>query len=146
MNAVTISVLAISILFVVFLIIKEASRRSWCVLCASIATTWIVALVLFWKGLFQDVFLLGLLMGQSITGIYYLADKWKGDTSAGIFRLPFMLTLIVVFAGLVKGKEAAGGALAAGIVWAVMLLIFMLRKNKRVKRVAEKIIQCCKNW
>lgn len=146
MNSLTIIVLAISILFVVFLIVKEALRRQLCVLCASIAATWIVALVLFWKGLFQDRFLLGLLMGQSITGAYYLVDRWKGNTAAGIFRLPFVLTLIVLFASLVNGREVSGAAAVAGVMWSLMLLIFALRKNEGVKRVAERIIQCCKNW
>ncbi len=146
MNPLTIIVLAISGLFFMFLVLKEATRRSWCVLCASIAATWIAALILFWKGLFQDTFLLGLMMGQSITGVYYLTDRWKGGTGAGVFRLPFMLTLIVLFAGLVKGKEVVGGALVAGVAWTVMLLIFVLRKNGIVKHVAKKIIQCCKNW
>lgn len=138
--------LAITGLFVFFLVVKEASRRSWCVLCASIAATWIAALILFWKGLFQNTFLLGLLMGQSITGIYYLADRWKGNTAAGIFRLPFVLTLIVLFADLVKGTEVSSALPIVGAVWLLMLLIFVLRKNEGLKHVAERIIQCCKNW
>ena len=66
---------AISALFVILLVIKSLAKLKLCVICLSVSVTWLAMLVMYKLGYFENPALLALLMGQSITGIYYLFEK-----------------------------------------------------------------------
>src|SRR3989338_1578922 len=93
METILVSLLSITALFLMFLFLKNYASRI-CAICLAVSVTWIILLVLFWQGYFGDKVLIGLLIGQSIVGIYYLLEQ-KVSERMTIFRLPFLLSLMV---------------------------------------------------
>ena len=68
---------AIAALFFVFLAIRNLTNLKICAICGAVATTWIALIIANLLGYQFDILLLGILMGQSVTGAMYLADKSK---------------------------------------------------------------------
>ena len=86
------------LLFFILLVIKnffKEHRERFCVICVTVSLTWVVLLVLFWLKLFEDKIIIALLMGQSILGVYYILEGQVKE-ELKIFRLPFLLTLIII--------------------------------------------------
>jgi len=138
--------IAIIALFSILIIGKSLIKRQFCVLCASVSLTWIALYVLYRFGYFSDTVLLGILMGQSATGIYYLVEK-KTKIQYHIFRLPFLLTLLALFYTAIKPEMPfTATAIIIILVWFCMGVIYGYRASPAMRRVAEKLIACCKNW
>jgi len=137
---------AIVAAFAALLAVKAASGGRFCVLCASIAGTWLVLLALHHAGRFDDPVLLALLMGQSVTGIYHLLET-RVRESWLVFRLPFVLTLTLLFYFLVtldSGLLPVVIGLAA--LWLAALAIHASRRAGGAGALARQLIECCKNW
>lgn len=143
----TISVfLAVSLLFFSLLFIKEKTRRQFCVICASISSAWLIFLALHFLGYFKDMIILGILMGQSITGIYYFAEK-KTKEKLHLFRLPFLLTLtLVVYAVIGNQNEISSIIIFVIVLWVIFAGLYGYRNRGSVGKFSKKIIECCKNW
>src|SRR3990172_12373852 len=92
---------AVSGLFVAGLLAKHLLNRRFCVVCASVSLTWLGLLGLYYFDLFDDTIMLAILMGQSITGLYYFIDK-RVSKSLRIFSLPFLLSLTAAVYMLIK--------------------------------------------
>ena len=136
-------------LFLLLLIVKsllpKRMQEQFCVLCSAISLTWLCLLILSWIGRFEDRILLALLMGTSVTGIYYLADAKL--ESLRLFRLPFFLTLLTVAYSLVAWElMEAGPYLFLLALWLLFGLISMYRTSKRMKKLVDRIVECCKRW
>ncbi len=138
---------AITALFFTLLLLKTLikSKSRLCVICASVSITWIALLALYWKGYFENTVLLGMLMGQSVTGIFYLVEK-KTKKELHVFRLPFLLTLTFAFYSLLTLQGNLKTAALVSALWAAFLLLFIYRKNSKANAVVKKLIECCKNW
>ena len=133
-------------LFFVLLAIKEITSKGFCVLCAAIFGTWLVFLALYWLGIFEDIIILALFMGQSILGVFYLAEKKFGNRLA-LFRLPFLLTLTIAAYAALSFRSITGNAILLLLgLWAAFIIIFAGRHNKKVNKLLTKIIACCRNW
>lgn len=146
MNELSTVFLLIIALFLVFFAVKSITKWRFCALCASVSTTWMTLLALYWLGRFESVLLIAVLMGESVIGLYYLLVK-KLPEKLHLFRLPFVLagTLAVYF--LLGVRESMLGALlVVGLVWLVFLMIYAYQSNERVRRIGEKIIACCRDW
>jgi len=135
-------------LFLVLLGVKallpKRLQSGFCVLCSAVSLSWITLLLLLWLGRFENRVLLALLMGTSVTGIFYLADAKLERLR--FFRLPFFLTLLLLAYALVS--EIVDGKvvmLIAGL-WVLFLTIFAYRNNKSIKNVVDRIVACCKRW
>lgn len=138
---------AIVVGFAVLLALKHASGLRFCVLCASLAGTWLVLLVLYRAGMYGNTLLLALLMGQSVTGLHYLLEK-RVPESLLVFRLPFVLTLTAL-AYLLLAPGAPGAAALAVVlaaVWAAALAVYARRDVGRFRRLARQIVECCRDW
>ncbi len=146
-DSLLISLSSVAFLYFVFLSIKSLIRNyDFCVICVSVSLTWIGLLILFLSGEFSDGIIIALLMGQSITGLYYSLEK-RVDENAKIFRLPFLLTLTFVgYYALRLSEFTVITFLFLLVMWVTFLIVYLLRYNSRIKQVAEKIIECCKNW
>ncbi len=134
--------------FFVLLVAKEffARKTRLCLVCASISLTWLTLLVLYKKGIFDDVVILSMLMGQSIVGIFYLLEK-KTREELHLFKVPFLLTLTFAFYSVVVFPEDfVKVASLLGALWAALLLLFFYRKNSAVNSLVKKILECCKRW
>jgi hypothetical protein len=145
-NPVLITLASITSLFVVMLIIKRITGWKICAICASISLTWIVLLVLYWTGRFPYPVLVGILMGQSVVGIYYLLEK-KVNEDLLIFRLPFLLSAtVLVFLLLGFVDELLGAVVFLVAVWLTFGITYLYRNNPKMRAIVKKLIECCKNW
>jgi len=131
-------------LFVLLLIIKGIIKREFCVLCASVCLTWIVFLVLFWIGRYDDVVGLAVLMGLSALGVHYTLEE-KINESLLVFRLPILLTLIaLVF--MLLGESRWAVLWLVLVVWVGFLMVYVTRSVSGVRSVVTRLIECCKEW
>ncbi len=135
----------ITILFIAFIGIKKIFSLKVCALCGSIVLTWIGLLVLYRTGFFNDPILLSLLMGQSITGLYYVIDK-RVPSALRIFTLPFFLTLTVIFYIAIVGVSSVFMPLLVLLVlWIVAYVIFAYRNDPGKKSISDAVMNCCED-
>lgn len=139
---------AITAVFFVLLIAKElfAKKTRLCLVCVSVSLTWIALLALYKKGIFDDVVILSLLMGQSIVGIFYLMEK-RVKEELHIFKVPFLLTLTFAFYSAIAFPDDFLRVLSllAGL-WLVLGVLFFYRSNRKAGAFIKKLIECCKRW
>ena len=132
-------------LFFALLIAKRWVKKEFCVMCVSISSTWLLFLVPHLLGYRSDPMLLGILMGESIVGMFYLMEK-KTKERWHIFRLPFLLTLTLVAYALIAKSWTPGASILVIALWFIFGLIYMLRTYESLSRIAKHIIACCKRW
>ena len=140
-------ILTISVLFFILLGIKVLTKSQLCSICLSVSLTWILLLILYWRGTFQDTILLALLMGQSILGIYYLIEsKVKKDLL--LFRLPFLLTLTFIFYSLINKSisQFSEAVIFLILIWFGFFIIYIFKSDLRLQKFMKQIIDCCKRW
>ncbi|KKU15252.1 hypothetical protein A3A20_00995 [Candidatus Wolfebacteria bacterium RIFCSPLOWO2_01_FULL_45_19] len=136
----------ISFLFFILLAIKEMLGLKFCVLCASVSAAWLGLLTAYIAGFWNDAVLLAIFMGGSVVGIMYLLEK-KLPPEFDIFRLPFYLSgAALVWFILARAADFGVLVLLAGL-WLVTGAIYALKnKSKVVKKIAERLIACCRDW
>ena len=87
-----------------------------------------------------------MLIGQSITGIYYAIEK-KVKEELTLFRLPFLITLTIIGYALLAPKDyIIKNILLLLFLWVLYLFIYLYRNNKNINFIIKKIIECCKRW
>lgn len=136
--------LAILMLFVIYLLVKAGLGVKFCVLCAAVSSTWLVLLVLYWLGRFRDPALLALLLGQSVTGIFYLVQR-RAAESLKVFTLPFFLSLTAFAYFAVSGTTGVWPAMLLLFgLWLAGYAVFAYRNDPGKKSVVNAVIDCCK--
>ena len=136
--------LAIATLFVIYLLVKAGLGWKFCVLCAAVSSTWLVLLVLYKTGRFGDPVLLALLLGLSVTGIFYFVQR-RVPATLRVFTLPFFLSLTAIAYFAVQGVSGVlpvMGLLLA--LWLAAYLVFAYRNDPGKKPVVNAVIDCCK--
>lgn len=138
----------ITILFFILLIIKKflsnKLKKNFCVLCGAVVLTWIGLLVLYFLGIFQNKIILALLIGESTLGIFYLVEK-KVKEKLKIFRLPFLLTLILLAYLLLEiPKDIIIDAIFLIVIWVAFILIYLFQSNGKIKKIGRRLIECCR--
>ena len=136
--------------FFVFLALKELLRgkpkENFCVICASVSITWIALLILYWLNVFVNPTILALLIGMSITGVFYLADS-KAKNELKLFRLPFLLTLVLIGYSLLKMQyDIIKELIFIVLVWIFFMLVYLFKSNEKTKLFVKKVLECCKRW
>ncbi len=146
LNEIEIVFVAVTVLFFVLLAAKEKISKRFCVICTSVSLSWIGFLILYRLGYFSNVLILGILIGESVTGIYYLAEKNVVE-SLHVFRLPFLLTLTLIAYLLLDPSVITIPLIVffSGL-WVLFLLGYIYRYRESTGRLVKKIIECCKNW
>ena len=146
LNEIEIVFIAVTVLFFVLLMAKGKISKRFCVICTSVSLSWIGFLILYRLGYFSNVLILGILMGESVTGIYYLAEKNVVE-SLHVFRLPFLLTLTLIAYLLLDPSVITIPLIVffSGL-WVLFLLGYSYRHREGTGRLIKKIIECCKNW
>lgn len=134
--------LAISLLFLIAIVFRQITKISICVICVSIATTWIALFILYKTGSFHDIVLLSLLMGQSISGLFYLLQK-NVPASLRIFTLPFFLTFTAIFYFLITTQFVLLAFVLLSVLWVLAWLVFVYRNDPGKKSVAKAMMDCC---
>lgn len=137
--------LIITFIFLVIIGIKKVLTIKACALCGSILLTWVGLLFLYRTDYFQDSVLLGLLMGQSVTGIYY-AVRERVMPALRIFTLPFFLTLTMVFYTAIVGTKSILPSLVVLLVlWICAYVVFAYRNDPGKKSLSDAVMNCCEN-
>ena len=136
--------LVVSGLFATGLLARQILNRRLCVICVSVALTWLGLLILYRLDRFLDTTLLSLLMGQSISGLYYFV-KQRVPKVMQLFTLPFFLSLTAFFYMLIKAEVTlpAFGLLLG--LWAIAWLIFTYRNDPAKQRVVKAATECCED-
>lgn len=140
----TLFLLAASVLFAVILTVKKAASLRVCVLCATILLGWLALFILYRMGRFQDAILLALLMGQSITGIYYYTEK-RVTSTLRIFTLPFFLSLTALFYFAITLSLAITVWWVLLGLWIAAYVIFTWRNDPGKQAVAGAVMRCCED-
>lgn len=137
--------LVITLIFLSVLCLKKILSIKACALCGGIALTWVGLLLLYKTGIFHDVVLLSLLMGQSVTGIYYAVDK-RVIPALRIFTLPFFLTLTVIFYVSIAGVKSIMPTLLVLLgLWVAALIVFTYRNDPGKKSITNAVMNCCED-
>jgi hypothetical protein len=134
-------------LFFILLGVKEffnkKLKEKFCVICASISLTWIVLLILNFMNLFQDKILLGILMGHTSLGVFYIFEKNASDRFK-IFRLPLLLSFITIIYFVLTGFEKISFFILISL-WIIFGLIFLFG-DKNARGFVGKLVECCRGW
>ena len=131
--------LGVIVLFSLFVTFRSFGLFNFCALCASISLSWLVLLLTFYLGIFNDKLLIGILMGGSAVGVMYLLDnKYKNFS---IYKLPFLLSLFSLIYFILEREIIMGAIYILIAIWLVILFI-----QKDFKAMSKKIIECCKDW
>ncbi|MBI2588827.1 hypothetical protein HYW35_01260 [Candidatus Saccharibacteria bacterium] len=136
--------LAISLVFIASLVFKSLIKKSFCSLCVAVASTWLALLVLYKIGRFGNQVLLGLLIGQSITGIFYFAYQ-RLPKSLRIFSLPFFLSLTAILYTLITSEVQLSVFILLTILWLAAWVIFTYRNDPGKKGIARILAKCCED-
>lgn len=145
MSALTATLVMICVMFMLLTAVKPRAKWVFCSICLAVSATWITLLSLSWLGQFADPTLTALLMGQSVVGIYYLAERHTRQEWL-VFRLPFLLTLTTV-AYFAVARTIDVLALAwLVILWAIFAVIYWGAGHLNLRRLGFRLIECCRNW
>lgn len=136
--------LAITLLFIANLVIKNFLKKPFCSLCVAVASTWLILLIFYKTNHFSDQVLLGLLVGQSITGIFYLAYRRMPKTLR-IFSLPFVLSLTALLYMLITSEIQLPTLGLLVILWIVSWIVFTYRDDPGKKNIAKVFAKCCED-
>ena len=141
------TLIALTVLFVFYIVLRSTLKLKVCALCAAVSTTWLGLLAMKLSGFDVDLLIIGILMGGSAVGIMYLLEK-KMSEKYSILKFPFLLTLFA-FTYIVLGGFREGSLIYLIILflWVVFLTIFLMGGNvEAFKKIGKRLIECCKNW
>ena len=130
--------------FALLLVFKKITSLRFCVACVSIAGAWVLLLVLYWFGIFDNLILLALLMGQSIVGVYYLLEK-RLPQRYQVFRMPFLLSATFVAYTTLAGLEFPALWLLVSL-WIASGLLYFYRHHPKLKSTVDHLLACCRDW
>lgn len=139
--------IGITILFFLFLILQHFFHKKFCAICAAVSCSWLLFMILSYRGLFQNQILLALLVGQTTVGIFYLLEKKMKEKNL-LFRLPILLSLTFLGYSFFSfpDKNSIVTIIFLAVLWILFLIIYLWRTSQTFKSFADKIIACCKNW
>ncbi len=133
---------AVVMIFALVLGVRRFVKRNLCALCVSVSLTWAGLLILQKVGLFENTVLLALLMGQSVTGIFYML-KDRVPNVLRIFTLPFFLSLTAVAYVLITSDYIIWTFLLLTAVWIAGWVIFAARDDPGAQPLATVVMDCC---
>lgn len=146
MSTLPLLIISMTALFVALLIVQSITRLKFCAVCVAVSITWITFLMLRLFGYDIDPRLIAVLMGESVVGLYFLLEK-RAPESWQMFRWPYIVTgtvLVYVIVGMRESILSALGLLA--VIWIVFGAIALFRQYPILKKIAERLIACCRDW
>ena len=116
-----------------------------CMICLAVSLSWIILLALRYFDIFSDQLILGILLGESVVGGYYLWERRVKEEWL-IFRLPVLLSLtFAAYIALSQRVDTAVLALLAG-VWLLHSFLYFYRRHPGIKTAFDRIVTCCSRW
>lgn len=139
-------VLATTALFLSALLVQSVGRIKFCAACVAISLTWVALLTARALGLAVNPLWIGVLMGESIVGLYYLLEK-RVPAEWQLFRWPYLITLTVLVYLAVGVRDGAALAIASlALLWIMFGGIYAYQRYPLIKKVAARLIACCRDW
>ncbi|HLC72353.1 MAG TPA: hypothetical protein VJH37_02110 [Candidatus Nanoarchaeia archaeon] len=147
----TLVLLMIVFLFFLFTFFKRTLQKllpfSFCALCASVFLTWTGLFILSFFAVPLDTTLLGILMGESITGLMYkltLRQQLQSKNPVLSLLLILLGTSIAYFV-LTKNFIVSSLYVLVPIFFFALLLSLPKKKNLSLKtqHLREKLEHCC---
>ncbi len=148
---ITLILLIITVLFFVFTFFKRMLQRIFpfffCALCASVFLTWTVLLSISFFAVPLDTTLIGILMGESITGIMY-----KLTLQRQLQPKNSVLSLFILLLGTTLAYAVLTFTFEASTLFVLLPLFFLslllsLPKQKsssqQLRSLREKLEHCC---
>lgn len=126
--------------------VEKRTGRSYCVICVAFSLTWVVLLGLFFLGLYEDRLIIGILMGETVLGVFYTLEE-RVREEFEVFKLPFLLTLVLAAYTVLDASLAvlpAWGFLL--ILWVLFAVLYLYRENERMREVFDRLLECCRGW
>ena len=139
MEPLLLSLTGITILFFLFLIMRNLSKKI-CAICLAVSLSWIILLTFYFWGYFLDKTIIAILMGMSVLGLFYMFYE-----ELSVFKLPFILTLIFIIYSVLESFSINSLYLLI-ILWIFFFIVYIFRKNPSLKSKINKLIECCRNW
>lgn len=115
-----------------------------CVLCAAVMLTWLVLIPIYILGHPVGT-IMALLIAQSAVGGMYAFQK-KVPRPFLVFRLAYLCTALVACAWIAGVRIGSVAPLLLAGVWVVSGVLFFAAKEGSLRRLAERVIACCKDW
>lgn len=139
-------IVAMTSVFLIGLLVQSFTRLRFCAVCVAVSGTWLTLLGARFAGYAIDPAIVGVLMGESIVGVYYLLEK-KAPVGWQIFRWPFLITATALVY-LILGISAAYNLtlLLLFLLWVIFAGIYACREYPAFKKIAERVIACCRDW
>jgi hypothetical protein len=138
--------LSVTSVFAILLAAKSFLRIKICPLCAGVFLTWTALLAMSWLGYAVDRTIVAVLVGESVVGLYHLAEK-KFKAEWGVFRLPFLLSLtLVAFLLLGADRRPLPAAAFLAILWLIPAAAYAWRHKPAGRELMKKLIACCRDW
>jgi len=127
---------AILALFLIFAFARKMIHKllglKLCAICAAVSLTWLTLLiikVLGWENSFGfeiDVLVLGILMGESITGIMYLVERLAKERNRSVLLIkPLIIVVGTAFVYLLL-RDMVAGAFSKAFLIALTLTVFLI--------------------
>jgi len=135
-------------LFFAILVVKSFLGKKGekiCAICSAFALTWILLLVLYYLGIYDNLLLIGLLMGLTILGVYYTWER-NINRERTLFRLPVLLTLVLIGYFLLTLENLIKELGTLVILWVVFGIFYFYRSDSKTRKFIDKIVECCKKW
>lgn len=139
------AIVAIGLLFAVIVAIKRWLPFDVCAICTSVSTVWVMLLALYHLGAIVDATVIAILMGLSSLGIYYAVERRVPERLL-LFRLPFLLSLVVIAYTLILMTVPVMVLGVLGLLWFGFAVIYVSRRNVRYSVVVKRLIDCCSGW
>lgn len=146
MSGLPLFIIGTTTLFAVYLVIQSLTKIKICAVCAAISTTWVILLSMRLLGFTIDPLVVGVLMGESVVGLYSLLEK-KAPKSWELFRWPYIVTMTVgVYMVVGVRQHVVLAVLFLTLIWSIYAVIYTFQRYPSVKKVMERLIACCRNW
>lgn len=126
-------------------ILSKGAKEKVCAICLASTLTWLVLLILYYTGRFENLLIIGLLMGATVLGVFYSVEKVVRKELT-FFRLPFLLTLFTIGYFLLTLENIYRELVLLVVLWGVFALIYGYRNSSGMKGFVDKIVECCKKW
>lgn len=128
--------------------INGITGKRLCPICAGVSGTWLLLLVVRAAGYPVDSSLIGILMGGSVVGIAYQAEKHLSPVRSPLaWKVWFMTAGFAFVYGVVS--ESLIYAAGSGVLIASLLPYFFRKRVSQTiesdaqKRIQEKLKNCC---
>ena len=141
---------SIGALFFLILLIREMFERKTkekiCAICFAVGLTWLSLLILNYLNYFDNPTIIALLIGMTLLGVYYTIEK-KVRKELTLFRLPFLLTLIIAGYSLIEGFNYGFGVLVLlATLWIIFIFIYLYGSENKSGSLVKKLVECCRKW